>query len=241
MTGDYVVHAGAETVNLAPRPRAADQPGSLCQDPPRVATITGMNATFKACLFAATLTTAPALADSTARQGQPIEQRGYEPVESLVDDVDPSAESLRQLQSGNRQEGGQETFIYRERGAETNDRLYYIAPGVVAEFDRSEYRSVEVQRQQVLLHKIPANTTFHLGLPEKEPAAPPLRDSPFRLSLRIDGRRDRSQPAPDDAAEGEGAPRGAAAPDWAAYGRQYRTQQTAVLQAIDRLAPAASP
>ncbi|MEX2672773.1 MAG: hypothetical protein WD294_11760 [Phycisphaeraceae bacterium] len=192
-----------------------------------------MNSRF--LLVTLSLCTFAAMASGPLQSSQPLQRRGYEPVESLVDDVDPTATSLRELQSGLGIQGGQETYVYRQRGKQNADRLFYVVPGVVAEFDRSEYMRVEHRGQQHIFQMIPANTVFHLGLPNLEQDRSTV-DPPLRLDRRIVTAQNTANIEQND-----GAPSRSRAVDWDAYARHRQAQQEAVLRAIDRLAKSDAP
>lgn len=168
-------------------------------------------------------------------QTQPMERRGYRAVDGLVEDMDPNARSLRQIQPGLRQQGGQQgANVYRKRGSD-NGRLYYVTPGVVAEYDRSQYIGVENRGQFYIFQDIPPNTVFHIGLPPANEEAAPPPDSPYRVDARIDARSDRSSSADAERATRSGSP------DWSSYARHRQAQRAAVIQAIDRLSGDAPP
>lgn len=174
------------------------------------------------------------MAQAGVPEAQAIRDRGYEPVEGLFEDLDPSARSLRQLEPGLHQQGGQQgTYVYRQRGND-DSRLYYVTPGVVAEFDRSQYIQVEYRRRQYIFQQIPANTVFHLTLPRTQAEAQTQRrvDSPYRLELRVDGRAQRPEGREQDEADERPSPPPV---DWAAYTRHRQAQQAGVLRALDRL------
>jgi hypothetical protein len=100
--------------------------------------------------------------------GQTLAERGYEPVDQVVDDVDPLAVSLRSREPGLDATGQHHNVFRRIEGdGADRDRLYFIHEGIVAEFDRSEYRAIidEGSNRRLIYQLIPPNTVFHIGLP----------------------------------------------------------------------------
>ncbi|MBW3543052.1 MAG: hypothetical protein KY476_22565 [Planctomycetes bacterium] len=155
-----------------------------------------------------------------------LQQQGYQPVEQLVDDMEMLRGSLRRVDAGLQSRGGQGTSVYRRSGAGDKDKLFFIAPGVVAEYDRSDYMLVEVERDDFRIFQIVApNTVFHIGLPDDQPAARQV--SPLSRALRAD----QSAPQPD--AQRQPVRTG---PDpWASYRAFRHRQQAMVMQALDQL------
>lgn len=136
-----------------------------------------------------------ALVASSVGHAQTAAQRGLEPVDQMVEDVDPLAVSLRQREAGLSTIGqGGRVFRYiTPPKAEADDqRLVYVDRGFVAEFDRAQYGLV-VDRstdQALVLQMIPPNTVFHLGLPRPPgPSGDTPADAPY-LPGQIDGRTD---------------------------------------------------
>lgn len=124
---------------------------------------------------------------------QTMEQRGYRPVDQLHDDVDPLQRSLRVQESGLRTTGERHNVFrarlpqHAEGGRPGASRLFYVAKGIVAEYDRSIY-AVDLRRRRIL-QVIPPNTVFHVGVPEAAPddQAPPTEaQRRRRAELRID-------------------------------------------------------
>jgi len=107
--------------------------------------------------------------------GQSAQPEGFTPVEQRVADTEPLRTSLRRVSTGIGQEG-QESWMYRRADAAgravDDGRLYLLAPGVSATFDRSQYVKLvdERRRRSILLQKIPANTVFHIGTPHADRA-----------------------------------------------------------------------
>ena len=105
---------------------------------------------------------------------QTVEQRGYRPVDQTVDDVNPGQVSLREREGGLKTTG-ERNNVFRRASPDTagptverkSDRLYYISPGVIAEFDRSEYAH---HRRAGILQFIPPGAVFHLGMPNEAEA-----------------------------------------------------------------------
>lgn len=97
--------------------------------------------------------------------GQTLEERGFEPVDQTVDDVDPLATTMRRVEPGFRHDLGQEANVFQhhsdELGAADDSTYYLIIPGVVATFDRSEYA---ITRKGKTLQLTPPNLVYRLDL-----------------------------------------------------------------------------
>ena len=168
-------------------------------------------------------------------------QRGLEPVEQIVEDTGPLRRSLRKVQPGLGRVG-QESVVYRRR--EGGDKLYYIARGVMAEFDRSQY--IRTRRGDIL-QKIPPNTVFHIARPTAGPegrsqgsaSSRPAAGNALRVRARVDRRVGHGggvggvRSAGGAAWPGEQAGASEAAM-WLGYRRALGRQQRSVAEAIDR-------
>lgn len=102
---------------------------------------------------------------------QTMSERGFEPVDQLVDDVDPLSRSLRLREDG-LQTIGQHGNVFRPKGPGEHDRYYYVSYGVTAEYhNRSLYGLYQFQDsdQPVILQQVPPGTVFHIGLPKQRP------------------------------------------------------------------------
>jgi len=164
---------------------------------------------------------------ATSADAQTVRARGYEPVEQTVADTDPLAVNMRRVEAGLQQQGGQSSSVFRRAGAD-NDKLYYVAPGIVAEYDRSSYMWFRVTKKRWKLYQlIPPNTVFHLGLPPPEPQ--PLPPNALRTHRMVDA-RPTSAPRADSDLEPLAA-------QWARYRAFHRTQHRALLDAIDAPQP----
>lgn len=128
--------------------------------------------------------------------GQTLEERGFLPVDQMIEDVDPLATSLRLQQPDFSLTGRHGRHTFRRTvpadpisGTPEQEKFFFIDHGVVAEFDRASYLMIfEEDKPPMALHLIPANTVFHIGLPNYEPVAPPpLPDAPELIDGRIDG------------------------------------------------------
>ncbi|MBI1371252.1 MAG: hypothetical protein GC159_00610 [Phycisphaera sp.] len=167
-----------------------------------------------------------AAAPGPARAQSPRHE-GFAPVEQGIADVDPLRDSLRQLAPGIGPVG-QESWIYQRVDpsgrAVRPDRLYLIAPGVVAEYDRSQYIRITDDDRTYILQKIPPNTVFHIGLP----TAPP----PGQLNGSIVGsttpRRQIAAPPPI-----------VTRTDWTAWAQHRREIQRTLINAIHRVSDTA--
>lgn len=118
--------------------------------------------------------------------GQSSDLAELEPVEPMTGDVGPLYRSLRKVDPGISTFGSQHGHVYRR--ADGRDGIVYVAPGVTATYDRSQYGLFEVQRNQFqVMQMIPPNTTFHIGLPltEKQPD-PGAQINELRHSHRIE-------------------------------------------------------
>lgn len=126
---------------------------------------------------------------------QTIEQQGYQPVDQLRDDVDPLSRSLRQRDVGLSITGDHQN-VYRSAG-DSGKRLYYISPGVLAEFDRSDYA---LTREGGIVQLAPPNLVYHIGQPQRTPAPLPPPASERMVTGRMNGRVDAevSTPSPQD-------------------------------------------
>jgi hypothetical protein len=172
-----------------------------------------------------------------ALSAQTMSERGYEPVDQLVDDVDPLSRSLRLREDG-LQAIGQNTTVFRPKGPGDHDRYYYVSYGVTAAYqNRSLYGLYRFQNsdQPVLLQEIPPDTVFHIGLP-------PSRDTEQRRSVplpesyvdaRVDGRA-----VGVSATEAVESMAHYAAPhrrrqQWQRFNDQARTQRQLVLRTLD--------
>jgi hypothetical protein len=167
--------------------------------------------------------------------GQALEQRGYEPVDQLIEDIDPLQVSLRQQVSG-LDETGERVSVFRpteQRGG----RLYYVQRGVVAEYDRSQYG---ITGRGNLLQMIPPNTVFHLSLPDSTKAsATAARQAPvnpYQVNGLVDGR-----PLPRAAtaeARADGRPTVGdmhrRLDDWQVFARVSRDQRQQLIASLGR-------
>ena len=120
-------------------------------------------------------------------RAQTLVQQGYRPVEQIVEDIDLLSTSYRRVEPGLGAQGGADTRVYRH--INRPGKLYYIAPGITAEYDRSSYSWFRIDKKEwKLFQLIPPNTVFHVGPP---PAAePPLDTRPpnmLREQSRIIG------------------------------------------------------
>ncbi len=138
-------------------------------------------------------------AASVVAEAQTLEERGFRPVDQIIEDTDPLRTSLRHLDAG-LQTIGERNNVFRRTAPSPGDyagrparpagsagadrRLYFVSHGVVASFDRSEYLQT---RSGVVLQAIPPNTVFHLGLPSKQPGVAEAADAsvPGRLERRV--------------------------------------------------------
>ena len=158
--------------------------------------------------------------------GQTVRDRGYEAVEQRVGDLDPLAINLRRVESGLREQGGQSSYVLRRPGEKK--KMYYVAPGVVAEYDRSDYMWFRYKQREPwrLVQLIPPNTVFHLRLPPIEPE--PLPPNAMRSRQLVDASPDLARRAIE--------PRDPQADyRWARYRAFQRTQRRALLEAIGGL------
>ena len=117
--------------------------------------------------------------------GQTLQEQGYRPIDQLQDDVDPLSHSLRQWDTGLSVTGERQNVF---RSADTSDpRLYYIAKGVIAEFDRSDYAFT---RKGGILQLAPPNLVYHIGSPKVAPVAGGALVVPSDqlIDNRVDGR-----------------------------------------------------
>jgi hypothetical protein len=125
---------------------------------------------------------------AAAATAQTMPQRGYEPVDQTVEDIDPLGVSLRQREAGLNVTGEQGNVFRRidPRGPADN-RLLLVNQGVFAEFDRSNYAALIDRRNERvrIFQLIPANTVFHIGMP-KAPTTGQL-PAPYNPG-QVDGR-----------------------------------------------------
>lgn len=153
---------------------------------------------------------------------QTPQQQGFRPLDQIIEDQDPLRHSLRRVQQGIGFTG-QESYVYTRPGE--GGRIYYIRPGIVASFDRSEYFQLQ---DGPLLQMIPPNTIFYLGSP---PPVPDVEQGRPRSPLMQDRQVDRRIGA---------VPRTGAAfdlPPQDAMSRYFtwrRLHRQALVEAIDR-------
>jgi hypothetical protein len=120
--------------------------------------------------------------------GQTVREQGYQPLDQLQDDVDPLSRSLRRGDTGLSVTGERQN-VYRSADP-TDPRLYYIAKGVIAEFDRSDYAFT---RKGGILQLAPPNLVYHIGSPKKQltgGGAPSVQSDQMidgRVSGRVNG------------------------------------------------------
>ncbi len=114
---------------------------------------------------------------------QSLQQRGFEPVDQLRDDVDPLSNSLRRTGPGLATTGERQN-VFRNSST-TNDRLYYIAKGVMAEFDRSDYAFT---RRGGILQLAPPNLVYRIDDPAKTSPGKKVVLSDRLVDTRVDGR-----------------------------------------------------
>ncbi len=180
--------------------------------------------------------------------GQTIENRGYRPIDQLRDDVDPLSRSLRRSDAGLSTTGERQN-VYRA-GDAADGRLYYLARGVIAEFDRSDYA---LTRRGRILQLAPPNLVYHIDPPK---AAQPHDDSPIALTDQmLDGRVDgrvraevNNRAAPEELIAFRVAPIGESfvQPDrqprstWEHYHHLHTVNRMVVLGALRARAPAGS-
>ena len=115
-----------------------------------------------------------------------------------------------------------------------------ITPGVVAEFDRADYRRLAFAGRRFQVAQVPPNTVFHLALPRAQPPASGRADTRRRVNQRIDGRL---QPLAGGQGRARSASRAGADPSGDATEAAMifqRRQQAAVIRAIDRIVAAES-
>lgn len=153
-------------------------------------------------------------------------ERGFVPVEQRVDDLDPLARSQRQVQNGIGYDG-RSSWVYRKPG--DRDKLYYMRPGVTAEYDsRSEYVRIYdgYDRTRAIFQMIPSNTRFLIDPPTaKEPATVPREDPPQMVQARIDGHATAAEHAITTPPPSSGT---------ASLTNVRKVQTESVLRAIDR-------
>ncbi len=164
------------------------------------------------------------------------------PVEQIIEDVDPLQRSLRRLEPGIGASGiDSDSHVYQSStpGGDPT-QFYYIRPGVIAQYNRSDYVTVEKRGQQKTYQLVGPNTVYLLGgLPRATGDAETQVPSPQMVQARITGRVD---DAGTKAGDGDDAGPGIAQ-QWQAYQRFRESQRRAVLGALDRAAkqPEAKP
>lgn len=174
-------------------------------------------------------------------QAQSLGQKGYQSVEQVVGDIDPLHVSQRQVETG-LGEFGQGSSVFRriDPTGPAGNRLYFITPGFIAEYDRSSYFDFEDKHgNNYTAQEVPANTVFRIGLPPA-PEAPRRDPVPGMVDAQVDGRSDgrrRTGPAPIDASMRQ-APAPVERVRWMQYLQARVAQRQAVAQAMDRLAAA---
>jgi hypothetical protein len=181
---------------------------------------------------AATLILGLMAADSATAQLTPTQQ-GLRPVQPMVADVDPLRQSLQRIQPGLGVFGqDSDSFVYRRvlpGGGLDPNKVYYIQPGISAQFDRSSYVDFQIEKDTYTARVIPPNTLFFLGTPPVPPA--PLQpDSPQLINAQVDGRADavNAVPFPQDS---DLAPNG----EWMVNYKRFReSQRRGVMESIDR-------
>jgi hypothetical protein len=161
---------------------------------------------------------------------QTLVDRGYRAVEQTSEDMGPLSRSFRRVEPGLHQSGGQASTVYRRAGAP--NKLYYIAPGITAEYDRSSYAWFEIQKDDWRLFQlIPPNTVFHLGPPPADAEAPLPAPNAIRDASVVDARVQGavSEPAPAPAPNRTAI---AAADRWASFDRFRQAQLKVVASAL---------
>jgi hypothetical protein len=183
-----------------------------------------------------TLVMALMLLGASGAFGQTLERRGFQAVEQIWDDTDPLARGLRRIE-------GSRVYRRAHWSGSGPEKLYYIAPGVVAEYDRSDYGLFEVKKNEYRIFQlIPPNTVFHIGLPPEQPTEP-FRPSPLSLASRIDtrihGSIERETPSPSSAEPDMSWQ--ASRQQWTRYLAESEQRQQAVLAALDDLESPSAP
>lgn len=122
-------------------------------------------------IFYSILFTVSVMTITSIASAQTMEERGFTPVDPLIDDVDPLAVSLRKQSIELKVDGSQR--LYRRvipanprTGRPRQVKLYSIQRGLVAEFDQSQYST---DRRGRIFALSPPNTVFHIGLPKALP------------------------------------------------------------------------
>lgn len=122
---------------------------------------------------------------------QTVTEQGFRPVDPRVADLDPLGRSLRVIEPGLATTGERSAIHQRIMPGGNHyeqprtQRLYFIAQGFMAEYDRSQY--VGTRRGDVFA-TIPPNTVFHIT-PPREPTAPELEaPGADQVDGRINGR-----------------------------------------------------
>ena len=169
--------------------------------------------------------------------GQTVEQRGLRPVTQMSDDKDPLAGSLGHLEGGLGVSAGQSTFVYKGASStgDGQDKFYFISPGVVAEYDRSQYGMFQVSKHVYRIYNlVPPNTVFHIGLPPEQAPAVSI-PAPLSVDRRVVARVDASVNAEwkttaDDATVESGDRR-----MWRRYLAYSQQNQQVVLKALGEL------
>lgn len=161
---------------------------------------------------------------------------GFRPVDPTVGDVDPLGISQRQLNNGFGAIG-QDSYTYRR--TDDPSKLYYMQPGITAQFDRSQYGTYfDSQGNAMTLQQIPPNTVFFLGRPPGPPASPPPPPSPWMINGEVDGRVAAVSMMGSD---GEELRPGRLSLDWQRYRVFREAGRRDVLGALDRFVPGGTP
>ena len=155
-------------------------------------------------------------------------QRGLQPVEQRLEDADPLFNSRRQIDVGLGLDT-KNSYVFRKPG--DDQRLYYMRPGYVAEYDtRSDYIDVWGKHGELMavISMIPPGTRFLITPPLAEPTGPARPDPPELIHARINGRV-ATQFRPDGQTTDE--PVASAL----AFSSLRKSQTQSVLKAIDRV------
>lgn len=182
-------------------------------------------------LTLAALTLSCVIASSHA---QTLTEQGFRPVDTRVEDQDPLGRSFRVIEPG-LATTGERTSVYQRilpggRGYERprTQRLFFIAQGFMAEYDRSQY--VANQRGDIFA-AIPADTIFHIAPPREPFTAEPEELGVDQVDGRIDGHTTDTRPTGNHSAVRD--------TQWERYNTAVLTQRAVVVQHLRR--PADEP
>lgn len=183
--------------------------------------------------------------------GQTLQERGYRPVDQLVEDIDPLNRSFREREAG-LYEFGQHNNVFQRINPDPHPfreqeqrRLYFINRGVVAEFDQSQYFIVKDDERTAILQLIPPNTVFHIGLPDARPMDPETQQNIEQaprmgepVEQRIDGRISGRPKGPEIPQDNVSQRDQRLFRQWQVYLREIEDQQTATLMLLKQQAQA---